>query len=223
MMSASARKSDTSCQRVTSRSTTRRASSGTVWRGGGIAIAQPASSPTTRTTSALLRGLRALTLGTPQPRAGLVQLLLDAVGGGIELQRLLPGGGGVLLETVLVIGVAEVLVDDRVFLGLADRALELAQRVGVLALLVVRPAQAVDEVAVIGLQRQRLADELDGLVEVLPLLGVHVADVVVGLGVLGVERDDLLELTHGGVELGLLLEDDAQLEVQVLLLVVEAQ
>src|SRR5256885_100447 len=182
-MSASARRSETAWQRVISRSTARRASSETVWRGGGMAMAQPASSPTARTArSRLLRGLGA-TLGAPQPRASVVELLLHAIGGGIELQRLLPGGRGVLVVAGLVVGVAQVLEDDRIFLGLLHRALQLAQRVGILALLIVGPAEAVDEVAVLRLQRERGADHLEGLVEVLALLRVHVADVVVGLGV----------------------------------------
>src|SRR5437764_1043694 len=155
--------------------------------------------------------------------ADVLELLLDAVGGGIELERLLPRAGRVLVEAVLEQRVAQVFEDDRVLAGLLDRALQLAERVGILALLVVGPAEAVDEVAVLGLERDRLGDQLDRLVEVLPALGVHVADVVVGLRVLGIERDDLAELADGVVELRLLLVDDAELEVKVLLLLVEGQ
>src|SRR5206468_1749695 len=65
--------------------------------------------------------------------------------------------------------------------------------------------------------------ELERLVEVLPALGVHVTDVVVRLGVLGVERDHLPKRPNGVVELRLLLEDDAELKVEVLVLVIEAE
>src|SRR5688572_6559833 len=138
-MSASVRWSVTACQRVISRSRARRASSEIVWRGGGIAMAQPASRTTARRSARLLRGLvGALTATLRAPlRAGVLELLLDAVGGGVELERLLPGGDRVLVEAVLDVGVAEVLEDDRVFLGLLHGALQLPQRVRVLALLVV--------------------------------------------------------------------------------------
>src|SRR6266542_4109904 len=56
---------------------------------------------------------------------------------------------------------------------------ELLQSLGISSLLVVRPAETVDEVAVLGLQIEGLGDELDRLVEVLAALGIHVADVVV--------------------------------------------
>ena len=78
---------------------------------------------------------------------------------GSSCSDLLPGGGGVLVEAVLDEGVAQVLEDDRVFLGAVDGALELAQRLGVAALLVVGPAEAVDEVAVVRLEREGLADQ----------------------------------------------------------------
>src|SRR6185503_14354 len=106
-------------------------------------------SPRVRRTRRLLRSFRPLTLGPPQPRAHILELLLDAVGGGIELQGLLPGGGRVLVEPVLDERVAEMLEDDRVFLGGGGGALELAQSLRVATLLVVGPAEAVDEVAVL--------------------------------------------------------------------------
>src|SRR5207248_7848622 len=105
-------------------------------RGGGTGRRQPAASASARRTRRLLRGLRALTLGPPQPGADVLELLLDAVGGGIELERLLPRAGRVLVEAVLEQRVAQVFEDDRVLAGLLDRALQLAERVGILALLV---------------------------------------------------------------------------------------
>src|SRR3989454_2309234 len=217
MMSARARRSVNSCQRASRSASAWRASSATGWRGG--AVAHPPKSPSRQRR--LLRRFRA-TLG-PAP-AEVFDLLLDPLGGRVELQGLLPRGERLGLESVLQIGVAEVLVDHRVgFLRLVDGALELLQGLGVATLLVVRPAEAVDEVAVVGLDRERLVDELDRLVEVLPALGVHVADVVVRLGVLGIERDHLPERADGVVELRLLLEDHPELEMEVLVLVFEAQ
>src|SRR5438445_46940 len=219
MMSARARRSVNSCQRASRSPSAWRASSATGWRGG--AVAHPLKSPSRQRR--LLRRLRA-TLGPAPAILEVLDLLLDPLGGRVELQGLLPRGERLGLESVLQIGVAEVLVDHRVgFLRLVNGALELLQSVGVATLLVVRPAEAVDEIAVVRLDRERLADELDRLVEVLPALGVHVADVVVRLGVLGIECDHLPERADGVVELGLLLEDDAELKVEVLVLVVEAQ
>src|SRR5688500_2422957 len=210
VMSARARRSVKACQRVMSTSSARRASSWAACRGGGIATAHPASATPTRR---LLRSFRS-TLHPAQPRLGVVDLLAHAVGGRIELERFLPGGQRVLLMTVLSVRIAEVLEDDGVFLRLLDGPLELAQGVRVAALLVIRPAQAVEEVAVVGLEIEGARDEPDRLVEVLAALGIHVADVVVGFRVLGIEGDDVTEAADGVVEPGLLFADDAELEVQ---------
>src|SRR2546426_9629789 len=93
-------------------------------------------------------------------------------------RSLLPRGERLGLEAVFQIRVAEVIVDHGVgLLRLLNGALELLQGLEVTPLLVVRPTEAVDEVAVLRLDRERLVDELDRFVEVLPPLGVHVADV----------------------------------------------
>src|SRR4029450_4093193 len=125
-------------------------------RGGGIAMAQPTASPAARRARTLLRSLRAFTLHPPHLRPQVVQLLLDAVGGGVELQRLLPGGGGILVVAVLEVRVTEVLEDDRVFLGSVDRPLELAQRVGEAPLLIEGRADTVEEAAVVRLRGRRV-------------------------------------------------------------------
>src|SRR5439155_580610 len=217
--SARVRRSVNSCQRTSRSSSARRASSGTGWRAGAVAH-PPASTSRPRR---LLRRLRA-TLGPTPAILEVVDLLLDPFGGRVELQGLLPGGERLGLEAVLQIGIAEVIVDHRVgVLRLLDGALELLQGLEIAPLLVVRPPETVDEVAVLRLDRKRLVDELDRLVEVLPALGVHVTDVVVRLGVLGVERDHLPKRPNGVVELRLLLEDDAELKVEVLVLVIEAE
>src|SRR5581483_4851938 len=172
--SASARRSEKACQRSTRRAMARRASSPTGCRGGGSARAQPAASRTRRPRRRLLGRLGPL---TPRPLPAVLQLLdllPDPVGRGVERERLLPGGQGVVVQPVLGVGVAQVLVDDRIGLaGLLDGALQFAERLDVASLLVVGPAEAVDEVAVVGLQLQGFGDELDRLVQVLAALGVH--------------------------------------------------
>src|SRR5215475_2031579 len=173
-MSASARRSDKARHRSWSRLTARRASSETGCRGGGTATTQPARNEATTRSALLLRRLRPLTLGSPQAFSSIVSLLAYAGGGRIQLERLLPGGEGILLEAVLGVGVTQVLEDHRVFLGLLDGALQLPERFYIASLLVVGPAQAVDEVAILRLEVDGFADELNGLVEVLTPLGVHV-------------------------------------------------
>src|SRR5262245_11987047 len=220
-MSASARRSDKARHRSWSRLTARRASSETGCRGGGTATTQPARNEATARSALLLRRLRPLTLGSPQLFPSVVGLLAHAGGGRIQLERLLPGGEGILLEAVLGVGVTQVLEDHGVFLGLLDGALQLPERFDIAPLLVIGPAEAVDEIAIFGFEVDGLADELNGLVEVLATLGVHVPDVVVSLGVLGIEADHAAERLDSVLELLLLLVDHAELKQEVLLLVVE--
>src|SRR3989442_2004019 len=145
MMSARARRSVNSCQRAWGSRSGGGASSATGWRGG--AVAHPLKSPSRQRR--LLRRLRA-TLGPAPAILEVLDLLLDPLGGRVELQGLLPRGERLGLESVLQIGVAEVLVDHRVgFLRLVDDSLELLQGLGVATLLVVPPAEAVDEITVI--------------------------------------------------------------------------
>src|SRR5947207_4143446 len=190
-------------------------------RGGAGAIAQPVAMSAERT--ALLRSLRAITLGPAATVLQIVQLFLHAVGSGVELEGLLPGRDRFRVEPVLHVGVTEVLEYDGVFLGAVHLALELAQRIAVLSLLVVSPPKAVDEIPVVGFELDGLGDQRDGFVEVLTALRVHVPDVVVRFGVGGIERDDAPERSHRGVALSFALEGAADLEVELLVLVVEAQ
>src|SRR5262250_240146 len=168
-------------------------------------------------------------LGTPDLLLRVGELLLDGLedrGLGVRLVRLqgtLPGGHRVVGAPVLDVGVGEVVEDDRIFLGEADRALQLGHRLGIVPLLVVRPAKAIDEVAVLRIEVEGALDELHRLREVLAALRVHVADVVVGLRVLWIEDKDATEGGHGVVEATLLLVNHARLEDQVLVLVVEGQ
>src|SRR5262245_53577658 len=211
---ASVRRSLNARQLASRRSTARRASGESGSRGVGRAVAQPDT--TTATRARLLRSLRALTLHAAKAGLHGLDLGADPVGVGIELERALPRGQGVLVETALGVGIAQVLEDHRIVLGPLHGALQLAQRIGVAPLLEVGPAQAVDEVPVLGLDLEGLGDELHGLVEVLAALGIHVAHVVIGLGMARIGRDDLAELLYRVVELRLLLVDHPQLEVEVL-------
>src|SRR2546425_1085093 len=220
-MSARARRSVNSLARSAS-SVSARAASPTGSRGDAVAHAATSAS-SKRGRRRLLRGLRA-TLDPALAVLEVVDLLLDPVGVRVELESLLPRGEGVVVETVLDERIPQVLVDHGIrLLGLGDGALELVQGLGISPLLVVRPAETVDEVAVLGLQVEGLGDQLDRLVEILAALDVHVADVVVRLGVLRIERDHALEGADRVVEPRLLLVDDAELEVEVLLFVVETE
>src|ERR1700736_5051524 len=229
VMSARERRSCSERRCCSIRASAARASSET---GGGAGAGAVVAQPPTATASSraprrlLLLGLGRGTLGPGLALPRLLDLGADLGRGGgvrIRLQRLLPRLDRLVGEVVLEVGVAQVLVEDGVLLGEAHRALQLAEGFRVAALLVVGPAEAVDEVAVLGLDREGLLDELDRLAEVRAALGVHVADVVVGLGVLGVERDHAAEGADRVVEALLLLLHHPQLEVEVLVLVVHRQ
>src|SRR5436190_4435419 len=142
--------------RAASSSTARRAGGGIAARGGGGAIAQPAATNAARTTR-LLRSFRAIRLRAATAVLHVVELLLHAVGRGVDLDGLLPHRHRLVVQAILHVRITEMLEDDRVFLRALDRALELAQRFLVLALLVERPAETVDEVAVVRLELDRLA------------------------------------------------------------------
>src|SRR6185295_15081916 len=231
VMSARDRRSTRERRCCSMRASASRASSAMGGAGAGGAVAQadrPAASksPPAQRSRLLLLGLWRRTLD-PELVLARVLDLVPHLGGGrrvrVHLERLLPRLDGLVREVVLEVGVAQVLVEHRVFLGQAHRALQLAQGLLIAALLVVGPAQAVDEVAVLGLDRERLLDELDGLGQVRALLGVNVADVVVRLGVLGIDDEDAAERLDGVVEALLLLQDHSELEVEILVLVVDRQ
>src|SRR5262249_34014235 len=217
--SASVRRSVSVRRCCSMRARATRASSATGAGGVGGAVVQEPSAPASRSAPAmrlLLLSLGRCTLDPELVLPRLPDLVLHLGGGGalrVDLERLLPRVDRLVGEIVLDVGVTQVLVEDRVLLGQAHRTLQLAQRLLIPPLLVVGPAQAVDEVAVLGLDGQRLLDELNRLGEVGALFGVHVADVVVRLGVLRIERDHLAKGAHRVVEVLLLLLHDSELEM----------
>src|SRR5262249_3336375 len=103
----------------------------------------------------------------------------------VDLRRLLRTGEGVAVDAERVarvaaalVRVAEVLRHGRILARELDRALELLDRLPVVAALVVHPPEAVDVEPVVGLDLERAADEVLGLVELHAHLGVGVAEVV---------------------------------------------
>ena len=114
--------------------------------------------PATTRRKTLLRGLRALTLDPALAVPEVVELLLDAVGGRVELQGLLPRGERVLVQAVLDEASPRCSkMTGSGSLALSTARLSSRQRFRIAPLLVVRPAETVDEVAVLGLEVERLA------------------------------------------------------------------
>src|SRR5437773_5542721 len=233
LISARERRSWKSRQRASSAERAARTSGGSGWRGGtetqppDTAITDRASVPSRRPTDLLLLGLGTVsTLGSADLVARLVELLLDRAGDvavDLPLERALPDADGIVGAAGLDIRVGEVVQDDGVFFGERHGALQFFERLRVAALLVVGPAQAIDEIAVLGVEIESALDELHGLGQVLAALDVHVADVVVGLGMLGVEHEHATEGGHGIVEAPLFLVDHARLKDEALVVAVQAE
>src|SRR6185312_9021266 len=80
-------------------------------------------------------------------------------------QRARPRRDRVVVARELVEDVTVVILDDGVRLELVGRALQVVERLRQPVGLVVRPAEAVEVRAVAGLERQRLLQEIDGLVQ----------------------------------------------------------
>src|SRR5713226_3524954 len=229
VMSTRERRSRSESRYCSIRASAARASSETGGgAGAGAAVAQPPRTAASRRArrQLLLLGLGRRTLGPTLFLPRLLDLVPHLSGGGavgIHLERLFPRLDRLVGEVVLEVGVAQVLVEHGVFLGEAHCALQLPQGLRIAALLVVGPAEAVDEIAVLRLDGQRLLDELDRLAEIRAALGVHVADVVVRLGVLGVDREHATERADGVVEPMLLLQHHSELEMEILVLLVHRQ
>src|SRR5439155_1235880 len=133
-MSARVRRSVNSLERSANRVSARWASSPMGSRDG--AVAQPATRSSTRAMRELLRGFGA-TLDPALAVLEVVHLLLDPVGGRIELQSLLPRGERIVVEPVL-----------------HDRVIEAG-------LLLVNHAQLEVEVLLLVVEGQALLERLD--------------------------------------------------------------
>ena len=89
------------------------------------------------------------------------------------------------------------IVEHRVLGAQLHRALEVMNRLFPVALAEVRPAEAVDDVAVVGLQRHGLLDQLNALLEVAVLIDPGIAEVVQNQGLVGIELQRLLQVDLG--------------------------
>ncbi len=108
--------------------------------------------------------------------------------------------------------VAPVVLDDRVSGQLLGGRAEIRLGQVELVQLEVRPAEAVEIRAVVGIEGDGPLDERHGLVEAAAPLDEGVAEVVEGRAVIGVPRDDLAEDALGVGVQGLPLEHGAVLE-----------
>ena len=89
------------------------------------------------------------------------------------------------------VSIAQVVVDDRILRPQFDRALQVLQPLAVLAEAIVDPAQAIDDVAVVGTQLDGAHQHTLGAVEIQLLLDPGVRQVVHHEGLLGLEVERL--------------------------------
>ncbi len=92
------------------------------------------------------------------------------------------------------IGVAEVIVDRRIRRLQADRPLEFADGLVIVAKPEVSPAEAVDDIAVLRPQRDGAAQHLEALVEMDALVDPGIAEIVQHQRLVGIDRQGLLEV-----------------------------
>ena len=95
------------------------------------------------------------------------------------------------------IGVAEMVVDGGIFRLELDRTLELLHRLFVIADLVVRPAERVDDVAVVGTQSDRALDHVHSGVEVHALIDPGITEIVEDVRLLRIKLECLLQVGLG--------------------------
>src|ERR1017187_1768887 len=105
------------------------------------------------------------------------------------LERVVVLAAGFLELAHLAVGVAEMLGDSRIVVGNIDRALELLNRLLVVALLIVDPSKAVDIETIFRLDGERALDEAFRLVKILARFGIGISEIVERLRVLRIELD----------------------------------
>src|SRR3954470_22403815 len=93
--------------------------------------------------------------------------------------------------------IAEMVVDRRVLRHQLDRLFELFDRRLVVAHPEMRPAQAIDDVAVIGTQLDRLVDHLHALIQVLAAVDPRIAEIIEHHRLIWFELQRLLQIGLG--------------------------
>ena len=89
------------------------------------------------------------------------------------------------------------VVDDRVAGLQFDGALEQADGLVVMAELVMRPAERIDDIAVLGLQFDRAAQHLERFVEMQVLVDPGIAEIIQHQRLFGVELEGFLQIGLG--------------------------
>ncbi len=120
-----------------------------------------------------------------------VELGFDALGVarlGAELQRAAPLGARLGDPPGAPIDIAQMIVDRRILRQQLDRAFEELGRVREIAEAIERPAEAVDDIAVVGAQLDRALIILQRLGQVLALVDPGIAEIVQHHRLVGVER-----------------------------------
>jgi hypothetical protein len=107
--------------------------------------------------------------------------------------------GGFQLAPDAPVGVAQMVVEDRVVGHQPDRALEFAHRVLVALQPVIGPAERIHDVAVGGPEFDRALDEVEPLLEVHVHVDPGIAEIVQHLRVVGIELQRLLEVRLGAL------------------------
>src|SRR6202521_3423497 len=95
---------------------------------------------------------------------------------------------------ILPIGVAKMIVDRRVFRHELDRLLEILDRAGIVAQSVMRPPQAIDDIAVFGAQLDRLLDHLEAALQILAAVDPGVAQIIQDQWLVGLELEGTSEI-----------------------------
>src|SRR5437899_616863 len=108
----------------------------------------------------------------------------------------------------LPIGVAEMVVDRRILGHELDRLFEILNRARVIAEPVMRPAQAVDDVAVLGPQLDGLLDHFEATLQILAAVDPGVAEIIEHQRLLRLELERMQEVGLGRLPLARALERD---------------
>src|SRR5258708_5822930 len=146
-----------------------------------------------RTANCELQTANCELLTAPPCRVDLLLQLAAIDGIAVTGQRFQPGGDCVGVSLLLLPQAPQVLLDDGVLRQLRGRRRERRIRQVQLALLHVRPTEAVEERRIVGLDLEGALDERHGLVQRAALLGEHVAEIVERARIERIMRDHVAE------------------------------